>query len=93
MILFALLTGAIAMGAFAAPSVHHVSNTAKPARSIRMTGTMPHSCTISLTGSLSVGFGTVTATCSATEGTCDLAQTAASICHTSILRSLRNQLK
>ncbi len=89
MILFALLAGTTAMGAHATTSVRNAGLSAKPARKV----TKPYSCTISLTGSLSAGFGTISATCSATEGTCDLAQTAAAACLTSVLRSLKNQLK
>lgn len=88
MILFALLAGSTAMGAQASTSVRNVNQSVKPAIKAK-----PYSCTIALTGSLSVGFGTITATCSATEGTCDLAQSAAAACLTTVLRSLRNQLK
>lgn len=90
MILFALLAGTTAMGAHATTSVRNANLSAKPAKKAK---TIPYSCTISLSGSLSAGFGTISATCSATEGTCDLAQASASACLTAVLRSLRNQLK
>ncbi len=53
----------------------------------------PYSCTITVTGTLSAGFGSITATCSATEANCDLASQMASNCLNSVLRSLKGQLK
>jgi len=97
MILFALLVGTTALGAHATTSIHHANLSGRPGKNLKTTtsprNTMPFSCTIALSGSLSAGFGTITATCSATESTCDLAQYAASSCLTSVLKSLRNQLK
>jgi hypothetical protein len=88
MILFALLAGTSALGAHATTNVHNLSG--RPGKAQK---TKPYSCTISLTGTLSAGFGSISATCSATEGTCDLAQASATACLSSVMRSIKNQLK
>ena len=100
MILFALLAGTSALGAHAT-TIHHASLSGRPGKNLKTTITnaantrtpVPYNCTIALTGTISAGFGSISATCSATEGTCDLAQSSAAACLNSVLKSIRNQLK
>jgi hypothetical protein len=98
-VLIGLLAGTGALGAHAATPAHPMKPEGKP--KVVITGksngedlkTPPFSCTITVSGSVSAGFGSISASCSATEANCDLATYAASNCLSSVLRSLKARLK
>jgi len=98
-ILIGLLAGVGAMSAHAATPALPASfaEKAKPALKYKSSPSArpvtPFTCTVSVSGSINAGFGSISATCSATEASCDLATTTAASCLSSVLRTLRAQLK
>jgi hypothetical protein len=100
LIVFLGLMGCMtAVSAHAAVPSHLASNPVKIKmaawdRSIRsVPAAVPYSCTVTVSGSLNGGFGSVTASCSSTESNCDLATQSAASCLGSVLRFLKAQLK